>query len=315
MHDGRLFHLGGVGMNATLTEQVLTKQTTNLITAPRRRTQLLRVLRAELSACQIPLDQQVLIVGGSADDEQLLRQVGFKDILNSNLATDMDRLIGQKRNGEEAAPETKHLALDAEQIDLPSDSYDLVFASEVLHHCASPHKALCEMLRVARRYVIFMEPNDSAAMNALVKMNFSFPYELPAVIDHNYSSGGLRDSNIPNFIYRWNRHEVQKTVSSSIPERIFSVRAHPYWDFSTNKEELERRSATRIGVVTGLIGAGNFIGLLRAAQLILNRTPLLRAQGNKFFCSIDKGVELKPWMAREGETIVFNRGYRAEVKK
>ena len=310
MHDGRLFHLGGVGMNATLTEQVLTKQTTNLITAPRRRTQLLRVLRAELSACQIPLDQQVLIVGGSADDEQLLRQVGFKDILNSNLATDMDRLIGQKRNGEEAAPETKHLALDAEQIDLPSDSYDLVFASEVLHHCASPHKALCEMLRVARRYVIFMEPNDSAAMNALVKMKFSFPYELAAVIDHDYQSGGVRDSQIPNFLYRWSRHEVFKTVSSYLPERLFSVRAHPYWDFSVTKRDLDLRKETRIGSITSVLGAGNFIALLGLAQRTLNLTASLRNQGNKFFCSIDKGAgELKPWMAREGKEIVFNREY------
>jgi SAM-dependent methyltransferase len=271
---------------------------------PKPREELLRVIVAELKACGISVDQRVLIVGGSAADEQLLRQVGFKDILNSNLPTDMDRL-----NGEEATPDTKHVALDAEQMDLPSDSYDLVFASEVLHHCSSPHHALCEMLRVSRRYVVFMEPNDSAAMNALVRMNFSFPYELPAVIDHDYQSGGLRDSNIPNFIYRWNRHEVVKTVSSCIPERIFSVRAHPYWDFSVTKEELDRRKATRIGSITSLIGASNFIALLRVAQLTLNWIRPLRDQGNKFFCCIDKGEELKPWMAREGKEIVYNREY------
>jgi len=270
----------------------------------RPREQLLRVLLAELNACRVPVDQRVLIVGGSAADEQLLRQVGFKDILNSNLPTDMDRL-----NGEEASADTKHLALDAEQMDLPSDSYDLVFASEVLHHCSSPHHALCEMLRVSRRYVVFMEPNDSAAMNALVRMNFSFPYELPAVIAHDYQSGGLRDSQIPNFIYRWSRHEVVKTVSSCIPERMFSVRAHPYWDFSVTEEELDRRKATRIGSVTSLMGASNFIALLRVAQLTLNRIAPLRGQGNKFFCCIDKGEELKPWMARDGNEIVFNREY------
>lgn len=268
------------------------------------REQLLRVMLAELKACRIPVDQRVLIVGGSAADEQLLRQVGFQDLVNSNLPTDMDRM-----NGEEANPGTERIALDVEQMDLPSDSYDLVFASEVLHHCSSPHHALCEMLRVSRRYVIFMEPNDSVAMNALVKMNFSFPYELPAVIAHDYQSGGLRDSNIPNFIYRWNRHEVVKTVSSCIAERVFSVRAHPYWDFSVTKEELDRRKATRIGNITSAIGAGNFIALLRVAQLFMNGIPPLRGQGNKFFCCIDKGEHLKPWMARDGEQIVFNREF------
>jgi SAM-dependent methyltransferase len=250
------------------------------------------------------LEERVLIVGGSAADEQILRQAGFKHIVNSNLPTDMDRMAGG-----ESAPETAHLALDAEQIDLASDSFDLVFASEVLHHCVSPHRALCEMLRVSRRYVVFMEPNDSFAMNTLVKLRFSFPYELPAVIDHSYQSGGLRDSHIPNFIYRWNGHEVFKTVSSCIAERVFTVHAYPYWDFDVTEEGLELRKETRIGRITSIMGASNFISLLRSAQFFLNLLPPVRSQGNKFFCCIEKSPNLKPWMARDGEKIVFNREY------
>ncbi len=273
----------------------------------RPRPQFLRVLTSAVEASRISLDQRVLIVGGSAGDEQLLREAGFKHLVNSNLPTDMDRL-----GDHDPAAATQHIALDAENIDLPDDSFDVVFASEVLHHCISPHRAVCEMLRVSRRYVLFMEPNDSMFMRALVRMNFSFPYELPAVIDHDYQSGGLRDSNIPNFVYRWNRHEVFKTVSACIAERIFSVHAHPYWDFSVTKEDLDLRKATRIGSITSVLGAGNFIALLRFAQLILNGIPPLRSQGNKFFCCIEKSADLKPWMVREGEKIVFNRQYGKE---
>jgi len=272
--------------------------------ARRSRPQLLRVLASQIEVSGITLDQRVLIVGGSADDEQLLRQVGFKHIVNSNLPTDMDRLVAG-----ESVPETEHIALDAEQIDLPNDSFDVVFASEVLHHCGSPHRALCEMIRVSRRYVLFMEPNDSLAMNALVKMRFSFPYELPAVIAHDYRSGGLRDSQIPNFIYRWNRHEVLKTVSACIPERVFSVHAYPYWDFSLTKRDLDLREATRLGSITSAIGAGNFISLLQFAQFFLNWIPPLRSQGNKFLCYIEKSPDLKPWMAYDGDEIVFNREF------
>jgi len=270
----------------------------------RPRTQFLRVLASSVEAARMSLDQRVLIVGGSAQDEHILRQVGFKHIVNSNLPTDMERMAAG-----ESDLETQHLALDAEQLELPSDSFDLVFASEVLHHCSSPHRALCEMLRVSRRYVLFMEPNDSLAMAALVRMRFSFPYELPAVIDHDYRSGGVRDSQIPNFLYRWNRHEVFKTVSSYIPERIFSLHVYPYWDFSVTEEDLDLRKATRIGSITSAIGAGNFISLLRFAQLFLNWTPPLRSQGNKFFCCIEKSPGLKPWMARDGEEIVLNRQF------
>ena len=272
--------------------------------AMRPRTQFLRVLASAVEASRMSLDQRVLIVGGSAQDEHALRQSGFKHIVNSNLPTDMDRMAGG-----ESALETQHLALDAEQIELPDNSFDLVFASEVLHHCSSPHRALCEMLRVSRRYVLFLEPNDSPAMRALVRMRFSFPYELPAVIDHDYRSGGLRDCQIPNFIYRWNRHEVFKTVSSCIPERIFSLHVYPYWDFSVTEEDLDLRKATRIGSITSAIGAGNFISLLRFAQLFLNRILPLCSQGNNLFCCIEKSPGLKPWMAREGEEIVFNRQF------
>ena len=272
--------------------------------AIRSRPQFLRVLASQIEASGVSLDQRVLIVGGSADDEHLLRQVGFKHIVNSNLPTDMDRMVAG-----ESVPETQHIALDVEQIDLPDDSFDLVFASEVLHHCRSPHHAVCEMLRVSRRYVVFMEPNDSLAMAALVRMRFSFPYELPAVVAHDYRSGGLRDSQIPNFIYRWNGHEVLKTVSACIPERIFSVRAYPYWDFEVTKKDLDLRKATRLGSITSVMGAGNFIRLLRFAQFFLNWTGFLRSQGNKFLCCIEKSPDLKPWMARDGEEIVFNRAF------
>ena len=270
----------------------------------RSRTQLFRLLASQVKRCNISFDEPVLIIGGGTEDEDILRKLGFKHIVNSNLPSDMGRMCADG-----STSVTQHLALDAEQIELPDDSFNLVFASDVLHHCSSPHRALCEMLRVSRRYVLFFEPNDSLAMTALVKMRFSYPYELPAVIDHNYQSGGLRDSQIPNFIYRWSRHEVFKTVSSYIPERNFSVRAYPHWDFSVTPMDLGLRKETRIGSITSVVGASNFISLLKFAQFLLNAIPGVRSQGNKFFCCIEKGHGLKPWMVRDGEEIVFNRQF------
>src|SRR5580693_9831772 len=87
--------------------------------AMRPRTQFLRVLASAVEASGMSLDQRVLIVGGSAEDEHTLRQAGFKHIVNSNLPTDMGRM-----SGSESARE-QHLALDAEQIELPADSFDL----------------------------------------------------------------------------------------------------------------------------------------------------------------------------------------------
>ena len=49
----------------------------------------------------------------------------------------------------------------AEILSLPfrDSSFDLVYAWEVLHHVGEPERALAEMARVSRKYVLIAEPN------------------------------------------------------------------------------------------------------------------------------------------------------------
>lgn len=54
--------------------------------------------------------------------------------------------------------------IDAESLDLADDSYDLVYLWEVLHHLKDPAKAVREMARVSKRYVVVFEPNRANAM-------------------------------------------------------------------------------------------------------------------------------------------------------
>jgi SAM-dependent methyltransferase len=49
--------------------------------------------------------------------------------------------------------------IDAEQLDLPDGAYDLTYTWEVLHHLKDPARAVREMARVSRRYVVLFEPN------------------------------------------------------------------------------------------------------------------------------------------------------------
>ncbi len=270
---------------------------------PKTRTQFHSIL-ARLS--KQGADQEewaVLVLGGTKDDVDTLQKLGFKNISLTNLASAMDRAPAKNTNG------IRQLAVDAEDMGLPDNSYDLVFAHEVLHHCRSPHRAVCEMLRVSRRHVIFLEPNDSAFMRVLVRMGFSFPYEITAVVAHGCTSAGLRDSAIPNYVYRWNENEVFKTVSSFMAEHKFTVRAYPYWDFNVDERGLKRRKHTKLHLLTSTIGARNFLALLRLSQGVLNRLPLMRKQGNKFFCQVEKDSQLKPWLVFDRSEIVFNRDY------
>ncbi len=117
---------------------------------------------------------------------------------------------------------------------------------------------------------------------------------------HEYLHGGMRDGPIPNYIYRWTGHEVEKSVASYHPERQFQVRAHPYWDFYVNEYELLRRKESHVGALAEKVGPSNLMTALRLGQRLLNLLSPVRSQGNKFFCAISKRG-LHPWIeVRDG---------------
>lgn len=271
----------------------------------KRRDQFRAVLKQHLKSSKIDTNEKLLVIGGSWQDADVLLCAGFKNVTLSNFRPEI----------EECAPaglrdKVRLLAIDAEQIDLQDGSFDFVFAHEVLHHCRSPHRALCEMLRVASKHVVLLEPNDSFAMRALTWAGFSFPYEIFSVVYHEYNAGGVRDSCVPNFIYRWNKNELRKTVSSYLAEYKFVVHAYPYWDFNVDESELSGRKETRIDRITSIIGVTTFLALLRIAQSVLNLIPILRRQGNKLFCCIEKTNELRPWLTAGVNRIAFNPVFR-----
>ena len=274
----------------------------------KRRDQFLAVFLGHLKKCHINMDEKTLVIGGTWEDVDLLAALGFKDITLSNLQSELEE-SGDRNPGFQV----KRVAIDAEQADLPNDSFDCVFAHEVLHHCRSPHRGLCEMLRVACKHVVMLEPNDSLFMRVLTRAGFSFPYELFSVVCHQHEAGGVRNSCIPNFIYRWTANEVRKTVSSYLAEYKFRVHAYPHWDFNVNAEHLAMRRETRIRWITSVMGADSFLAVLRGLQAVLNFIPTLRRQGNKFFCCIEKTEELRPWLvAGPGNEVKFNHSSKVD---
>jgi len=259
--------------------------------ATKSKNTLVRVLQRAMEQAGIGSENSILVLGGGNIDIVLLETVGLTNYTLSNLTSSALARTDRQDQG---------LLFNAEDMGLPDNSFDVVFAHDVLHHCYTPHKAVREMMRVAKRCVIFFDPNDSAFMRTLVRLNFSFPYETGVVAAHNYSAGGVMGSAIPNHIYRWTPRELQKTTNSAMPERRMKGIGYPYWDFLVNEEGLKLRAETRIGIITRIIGADNFIRLLRLAQSLLNLWGPVRAQGNKFCGTIIKG-ELQPWMTPDGK--------------
>jgi ubiquinone/menaquinone biosynthesis C-methylase UbiE len=255
---------------------------------------LVRILQRVLSKTHVDAKDSVLVIGGGNIDIVLLETVGLTNYTLTNLTNSALARTDRRDSGSSL--------LNVEDLSLADDSFDVVFAHDVLHHCYTPHKAVREMMRVAKRCVIFFDPNDSAFMRALVRLNFSFQYETGVVAALDYSGGGVMGSAIPNYTYRWTPRELQKTANCAMPARMIESIGYPYWDFLVNEEGLKLRRETRIGIITSLIGAANFLRLLRWAQSFLNLWGPLRRQGNKFCGVIVKGP-LQPWMTSDGQSL------------
>lgn len=167
------------------------------------------VLRRLVRDGELSTDARVLVVCGGTHDRDVLLACGFRDVTVSNL--------DERLRGDEFAPYAWSYQ-DAERIGAPDDAYDVVVAHNGLHHCRSPHRALCEMYRVARRGVLVFEPYDGLLSRLAVRAGMGQEYEVAAVFDNGLRFGGVQNTAVPNFVYRWSESEVRKTIGSLAPE-------------------------------------------------------------------------------------------------
>ena len=154
------------------------------------------------------LTSKVLIVAGGDSDYQVFKDLGFKNVTISNLDI--------RLNGDEFYP-FEWSFQDAENLSYDNNSFDYVVVHAALHHCYSPHRALTEMYRVSRKGLIFFESRDSWVMRLVTKLGYNQPYEILAVTANNFKYGGVANTDIPNYVFRWTEREVEKTIRSYAP--------------------------------------------------------------------------------------------------
>jgi len=151
---------------------------------------------------------KILIVGGWENDKEVMLELGFDNVTISNL--------NETVQGNEFLP-FKWSYQDAENLLFEDESFDYVVVHAVLHHCYSPHRALLEMYRVAKRGVIIFESRDSLIMKIIISLGLTQTYEHAAVYGNSCKYGGVKNTDIPNYVYRWTESEIEKTIKSYAP--------------------------------------------------------------------------------------------------
>ena len=235
----------------------------------------------------VSINSSILIVAGGKKDKDVFYNHGFTNVMISNL--DYDRGI---KDYEPYSWKKE----DAESLSFNDNEFDWVFVHAGLHHCASPHKALCEMLRVSKKGIGVFESRDSTLNKLANTLDLAPSYELEPCVLSNGKYGGLRNSHIPNYVYKWTENEVKKTVNSYIPQY-----KHKFYFYYGLLVPTERLAISKSFFKRTLAIFGKF--------LIPVFTFFFKKQGNLFAFVIEKNTKLQPWLKIDNNEILFNLDY------
>lgn len=242
-------------------------------------------------------EPSILVCGGGPFDKSVIESCGFKNVTISNLDS--------RLKGDEFAP-FKWAYENAESMSFADNSFDYVVIHAAIHHASSPHRVLTEMYRVARLGVFAIESRDSFTMRIFERLGLTQVFEHAAVYYNDFKFGGVNNTHIPNFVYRWTEREIEKTIQTYAPHAKHRF-AYSYATSFPVSAQLEKN---------GLI---KYIVLKTAQPFFWLLTKIFKKQQNLFGFFIEKPIvpkDLYPWlMLNEKMEIVFNEAWGHEKYK
>lgn len=148
-------------------------------------------------------DSKILVLGAGKLDQKIFEELKYTNFYLSNI--------------ENSSEDNLNFFNNLHDLQLENNSYDYCVAHACIHHSSKPHNAVLELYRVSSKGVLIIEANDSIISRLACKLGFSEEYELSAV-KKNITSGGVDNSNIPNYVYRWTEREIIKLIKSFEPK-------------------------------------------------------------------------------------------------
>jgi ubiquinone/menaquinone biosynthesis C-methylase UbiE len=243
-----------------------------------------RVVARLVAEGKLTRSTRVLVVCGGPQDRAVLLEAGLQEVTVSNLD---DRLAGAS-----FAP-FKWSLQDAERLTFADGEFDVAVVHAGLHHCRCPHRALLEMYRVARDGILVLEARDSLAVRWACRLGFALDYEVTAAAEEGWDHGGVNNSGVPNYVYRWTEREVFKTLASYNPEGRLSIRFFHGMDLHYGFVALTSRARA---------------AALRVLSPVLSLlTWLFPSQANCFAFWVTKPRypgDLQPWLTMAGGELV-----------
>lgn len=198
--------------------------------------------------CKLEDMSVLLVCGGVGGEASYFANQGFGDVTNSDFSKNALEIC-KRRDGR-----LKTVQVDAERADLADGSFDIVVVQDGLHHLPRPALGLNEMVRVAKRGVIVLEPHTG-----LVAKLIGTDWE--------------RHGDAVNFVFRWNHSSFRQVILSQCLEAPIKIASIRLWDHNSIVRRIFsplKRVSLALPAARGFYGmltpfnfvGNNFIGLL-----------------------------------------------------
>ena len=145
----------------------------------------------------------ILVLGAGNLDREVFLELGYENVTFSNIESSDEKKLNFYEN--------------IHDIKLKDNSYEYCIAHACIHHSSKPHLAILELFRVCSKGSLIIEANDSFISRLACKLKLSEEYELSA-IKKNITTGGVDNTSIPNYVYRWTEREIIKLMKSFRPD-------------------------------------------------------------------------------------------------
>lgn len=171
----------------------------------------------------LPKENSILVIGASIKEAEVFSNNNFKNItLGYFDENDKNKFlkIGYKEN-------INLFKIDIRQVNFDDNYFDYTFTHATIHHVDLPHLAVSELYRVAKKGALIIESNDSIVMRLASYFNFTENFEISSVKNN---TGGLLNTGVPNYVYRWTEREITKLIKSYKPQYKHKIYFNYYYD-------------------------------------------------------------------------------------
>jgi ubiquinone/menaquinone biosynthesis C-methylase UbiE len=198
----------------------------------------------------IKTNDKILVVGANHKDILILNYLNYKNTIFSNLILDDINKDINKEDHQliELFKQSSICKIDGNRIDFNNNYFDFCITNASLHHMSKPHNAICEMFRVAKKGIIFVEGNNSLLSKFLIKLNIIEEYEKSSIDYKNINGGGVDGTTIANYIFRWSEEEIKKILNCFMPnkKKRFIISYHITSNNFSNLKNIKNKVIKRI---------------------------------------------------------------------